>query len=269
MIQEKERIELIARQVISRTPEIRPHKVAAIREAVSRNSYRSDFHEISWRLLGQDDLNLVPLLSQHPYLISEHLARYKNSRYWLEAVKDALISMQARDHFTGRHSVRMTAMAFRFAQLLGLPATDLETLKIAGFLHDLGKVTINKALLTKAGTFTSHDRSLIQNHPVNGGRLVEPLDLSPPEKEIILHHHERWDGRGYPHGLAGEKIPYLCRLVALADVFEALTSDRPYRRRLPTPQALAVIENQAGTQFDPDLARKFIEMVSHLGIDRL
>jgi HD-GYP domain-containing protein (c-di-GMP phosphodiesterase class II) len=257
------RLAALARQVIDQTPAIRPEKVRALREAVMNNAYGIDADEITPVLFAVDEVNLVTLLSHHPSLISEHLIRYRrNSRYWRLAVRDTLSSLQVHDHYTGRHSARVTAIVFRFRQLLGLPPADLQSLRLAGFFHDLGKITINQALLTKAEAINSNDRSIIENHPLEGGRIAEPLNLNPSEKDIILHHHERWDGRGYPHGLSGEEIPYLCRMVALADTFEALTSNRPYRRRFSVANALAIIAHQAASQFDPDLTRKFEELVS-------
>ena len=170
-------LEKIARQVIHRTPEVRAGKVAALGEAIKNKLYRVNSDHLGSLLLALNDVNSVLLLSQCPCLISEHLARYeRNSRYWPEAVKDTLIALQIHDHFTGRHSARMTAIAVRFAHLLGLPPTDLEPLRIAGYFHDLGKITINQALLTKAGTFTEDDRAVIENHPVDGGKMLEPLE---------------------------------------------------------------------------------------------
>ncbi len=108
------------------------------------------------------------------------------------------------------------------------------------------------------GALTKGERACIETHPSLGDKILEPLDFRPQEKDIILYHHERWDGKGYPHGLAGEEIPFRCRLLSLADVFEALTSQRPHRP--PRPLDDAIIKAQAGTQFDPDLARDFIKL---------
>jgi HD-GYP domain-containing protein (c-di-GMP phosphodiesterase class II) len=260
---ERESLQELARQVIDRTPDVRREKIEAVREAVKENLYSIDPDDLSSVLLSLNDLNVVRLLSDYPSLISEHLSHYqRNSRYWLKAVKDTLISLQMHDHYTGRHSARVTDIVLRFGRILGLDQPGLEALKIAGYFHDLGKITINQGLLTKAGTYTSKDRAIMQKHPLDGDKILEPLGLKHEEKEIVLYHHERWDGRGYPYGLSGQEIPYLCRMMALADTFEALTSNRPYRLRLAVPQALAIINNQAATQFDPDLTRRFTEMIS-------
>ena len=179
-----------------------------------------------------------------------------------ESIKALLRTLSARDPYTGQHSNRVTHIALDFARSLRLPSHHLEALTNAGYLHDIGKIGISDAILLKPGPLTPDERDAIETHPLIGERIVEPLGLGPPERNLILLHHERWDGAGYPHGLEGRKIPFLCRLLALADVFDALTSDRPYRRAFTVSEALEEIESQAGQQFDPDRAQKFTQMVS-------
>lgn len=178
-----------------------------------------------------------------------------------ESVNALMRTLSARDPYTGHHAHRVTNVAVAFGRSLGLPPQDLETLATAGYLHDIGKVGISDAILLKPGPLTAEERAVVETHPLIGEKIVEPLGLRPQEKNIILLHHERWDGLGYPYNLAGVKIPFLCRLLALADVFDALTSDRPYRRALTVPKALTEIEKQAGKHFDPDLATKFILLI--------
>jgi len=267
------------REVLARIPEGHPQKVAALRETLQQRTYRIDSHKLrdlvplggfflGYRgegLLGRDDLDLVPLLARYPSLIPEYLSLHRrNTRSWLEAVQDLLWVLEARDRYSGRHSARVTAIAVHFGRHLGLPAAELESLKTAIYLHDLGKVGVRDAILRKTGALTPTERASVETHPLRGEKILEPWGLKPQEREIILHHHERWDGRGYPHGLAGEELPFPCRLLALADSFESLTSDRPYRQRASLPQALAIIKAHAGTQFDPDLAWNFISMISSL-----
>jgi len=247
----------LAWRKINQVQEVRPKKVAAIRRALHQDAYRIDPGELSAALLSADDLNLASLMLRHPVLIPEHLALYRRN-----GVRDLLMILETRDHFTGHHCARVAAIALRFAGYLGLPQADLEALKTAGQLHDLGKIEIGAKILLKKEPLTAEDRAIIESHPVNGIRIAEPLCLVPQEQEIILHHHEHWDGRGYPDGLRGERIPLLCRLMALADVFEALTSDRPRRPRFPVQQALGIIRERAGSQFDPYLAGKFLKMFS-------
>ena len=215
------------------------------------------------RPLNRDDLNLVALLAENPSLVSQHLAlQERNTGYLLDSIQALVRTLEARDHYTGQHCGRVTEIALQFGLILGLASQDLQAIKTTGLLHDIGKVGISDRLLLKPGPLTPDERRIIETHPLIGEKIIRPLSLMLPEREIILHHHERWNGQGYPHGLAGEKIPFLCRLVALADVFDALTSDRPYRGRFSTPQALETIRAQAGTHFDPGLAEKFVRMIS-------
>jgi putative nucleotidyltransferase with HDIG domain len=181
-----------------------------------------------------------------------------------ESIKALLRTLSARDPYTGHHSNRVTNIALTFARSMGLGPQDLEALSNAGYLHDIGKIGVSDSILLKPGPLTPEERAVIETHPLIGEKIVEPLGFKSQEKDLILLHHERWDGQGYPHGLQGNSIPFLCRLLALADVFDALSSDRPYRQAFTPPEALAEIETQAGRQFDPDLTRKFVQLVNVL-----
>ena len=178
-----------------------------------------------------------------------------------ESIKALLRTLSARDPYTGHHSNRVTNIALTFARSLGLSPQDLEALSNAGYLHDIGKIGVSDSILLKPGPLTPEEREVIETHPLIGEKIVEPLGFKSREKNLILLHHERWDGQGYPHGLQGNSIPFLCRLLALADVFDALSSDRPYRQAFSTADALAEIEAQAGRQFDPDLTQEFIQLM--------
>jgi len=257
--QDKEaaRLQELAQGALKQVQEVRPQKVATLRQALSHGTYRIDLRKLSAALLDFDDLHLAALMSRNPGLIPEHVALYRR-----RAIRDLLLVLETRDHFSGRHCTRTAAIALKFARYLSLPTADLEALKTGGRLHDLGKIKIDKTILLKKKPLTAGDRAIIESHPGTGVKIAQPLCLGPLEQEIIRHHHERWDGRGYPDGLAGEQIHLLCRLLALADVFEALTSDRPSRRRFPLPQAREIIRERAGSQFDPYLTKHFLEMLS-------
>ncbi len=206
---------------------------------------------------GIDSLRIVPPEKRIPFPVSRGTPVFLQ-----ESIQTLLRTLTARDPYTGHHSARVTDLSLHFARFLGLSSQEQESLKIAGYLHDLGKIGIRDTILLKPGPLTAEERAIIETHPIIGEKIVEPLGLLPQERQIILHHHEAWDGRGYPHGLARDQIPLLCRVLALADVFDALTSDRPYRPRFSWPDAVTEIENLAGRQLDPELTEKFVYMIT-------
>lgn len=272
-----------ARQVLARSAAVRPQRVAAIKTALAAATYRVDSQSLArslytavilsgpqdQELLGSAALHLIPLLAEHPALLPEFLATQQGRpRDLKDYIHTLVYTLDARDQYSGKHCTRVTAVALKFARHLELSDQEMDTLKMGGVFHDIGKVMINDFILRKSGIYTPAERAAMETHPGCGGALAASLGLKPQEKEIIMLHHERWDGRGYPLGMAGEQIPFLCRLVALADVFDALTTDRPYRSRLPVVTALAQIQTLSGHQFDPRLTREFIRLMSTWPSDR-
>jgi HD-GYP domain-containing protein (c-di-GMP phosphodiesterase class II) len=168
-------------------------------------------------------------------------------------------ALEARDPYLRGHSARVTAFAEGLARLLGWRGEKLNVLRLGGSLHDVGKISVDAAVLRKPGPLTEQELQQIRRHPVTGARLVECFDDFQPALPYVLHHHERWDGQGYPHGLAGETIPFEARLLGVADAFDAMTSRRAYRPALSVEQALDEVSRCSGTQFDPELARTFVD----------
>jgi putative nucleotidyltransferase with HDIG domain len=168
-------------------------------------------------------------------------------------------ALEARDPYLRGHSARVTTFAESLARLLGWAGERLEVLRLGGSLHDVGKISINATVLRKAGPLTDEEREQIRRHPVTGARLVECFDDFAAALPYVLHHHERWDGTGYPHGLEGRKIPFEARLLGVVDAFDAMTSRRAYRPALTVEQALGELTRCAGSQFDPELAAVFVE----------
>ncbi len=168
-------------------------------------------------------------------------------------------ALEARDPYLRGHSTRVTAFAEALARLLGWRGTRLEALQLGGSLHDVGKITVDPSVLCKPGPLSEDELEQIRRHPVTGARLVESFEDFEPALPYVLHHHERWDGGGYPHGLSGNRIPLEARLLGVADAFDAMTSARAYRAALTVEEALVELERCAGTQFDPELARTFVE----------
>ena len=172
----------------------------------------------------------------------------------LHAAASLARAVDARDVYTGSHSQRVAQLAVRIAARIGLPRDELEFTRLAASLHDLGKLALPEDLLRKPAPLTEPERLVLQRHAEIGFRMLESLGIGPVA-ESVLHHHERWDGTGYPDRLAGTDIPLGARIIFVADAFDAMTSDRLYRRRRTRGEALAEIVRCAGTQFDPSVVR--------------
>jgi len=167
-------------------------------------------------------------------------------------------TVEIRDHHTQGHCERVARNALVMGRALSLSSEDLTALHWAATLHDLGKIAVPEYILLKSGRLSEEEYAEIRRHPMYGADLLASVSTSyRPIAEVVRAHHERWDGLGYPLGAKGEEIPELARVIAIVDVFEALTSERPYRSPMPAGQALRYISNGAGTQFDPRLVRVF------------
>ena len=169
-------------------------------------------------------------------------------------------AIEARDPYTRGHSARVTALAEEVARRLGWSEARLASLRIGGPLHDIGKLAVSDDVLRKEGRLDESELAQIREHPKIGARILLRMASLREAIPYVLYHHERWDGHGYPSGKAGEEIPLEARVLAVADAFDAMTSDRPYRRALTREQSLAEIERCAGTQFDPRIAQVFLEL---------
>jgi diguanylate cyclase (GGDEF)-like protein len=184
----------------------------------------------------------------------DRAARYRAAASLAKAV-------DARDVYTGSHSQRVAELAARIAARLGAEAELVELTRLAGSLHDLGKLAIPEEILRKPGPLTEPERLVLERHPQIGFRMLESLGVDPVA-EWVLHHHERWDGSGYPDGLGGDEIPLGARILFVADAYDAMTSDRVYRARLTEEEALAELEDCAGSQFDPEVVAAFAEEIA-------
>lgn len=168
-------------------------------------------------------------------------------------------AIEARDPYTRGHSVRVSAFAEVIARRLGWRSARLEGLLLGGRLHDVGKLNLDSAVLHKRGPLDEHEQNQIRRHPSAGARLIRPFAALRPALPYVLFHHERWDGGGYPSGRAREQIPPGARILTVADSFDAMISNRPYRAALPVNRALAEVRECAGTQFDPVVVRAFLD----------
>lgn len=176
------------------------------------------------------------------------------------AARPLACAVVARDRTTGLHTRRVTAYALMLARQLGLSGREQALLRIGTPLHDVGKIGVPDAILRKPGPLTPDEFERMKTHTLIGAALVRTVPELAPVLPIVRHHHERWDGAGYPDRLAGEAIPLLARVVTVADVFDALTSPRPYRRSLAPSAAFAHIAEQSGALFDPQLVPSFLAL---------
>ena len=189
-------------------------------------------------------------------VFKQERARAQELRRSYKATVLALANaVEARDAYTGRHAQRVAAYGLRLAHAAGV---DVDAQVEFGFLlHDIGKVAVPDAILFKPGPLTADEYALMTAHPMIGWEILRHIDFLDDAKTVVRHHHERWDGTGYPDGLAGENIPIPARVFAVADTLDALTTDRPYRAASTWAQARLVIREQAGTQFDPAIVAAY------------
>ena len=170
-------------------------------------------------------------------------------------------AVEAKDLLTERHCQRLATLSGMLAQRIDLPLEQREALVYGALLHDVGKIGVPESILLKPGALTDEEWAVVRRHPEIGERICQPLALSDRYTPIVRHHHERWDGGGYPDRLTAAAIPIGARIVALADALDAMTQDRPYRRSMPLEAALDEIRAGTGRQFDPGLVPDFISMV--------
>jgi len=209
------------------------------------------------KALGRDRIALpddgIGLLNDDLTQVADGLSRGS-----LATVKAMAAAVDAKDAYTQGHSARVSRYAVAIGRALGLAAPDLERLELAGLLHDVGKIAVPDAILKKEERLTDEEFTVIKEHPVTGERMLAdlpylPKDILPP----VRHHHERWDGRGYPDGLAGAMLPPDAAIMAVADAFDAMTSTRTYRPALSVSEAVRRIREGSGTQFAPHVVLAF------------
>ncbi|MGA9858890.1 MAG: HD-GYP domain-containing protein [Solirubrobacteraceae bacterium] len=188
----------------------------------------------------------------------ERTATLQLTRSYRATVRALSNAVEARDAYTGKHAERVAAYGIEIARAVGLPNPDAPEMEFGFLLHDIGKVAVPDAILYKPGALTSEERALMARHPVVGAEIVGGIEFLVEASEVVRSHHERWDGMGYPDGLSGEQIPLAARVFAIADVLDALTTDRPYRPAFPLRQARAMIVEESGGHFDPDVVTAFV-----------
>ena len=223
-----------------------------------------DRSELLMRVRNLLDVQLAHNLVHNQKKVLEKMVRARTEelrRTQLQVVQRLGKAAEYRDEDTGNHILRMSYISFLLAQGIGWPEPDCELILNASPMHDIGKIGIPDSILLKAGRLNEQEWDIMKRHAVIGGELLEndDSDLMRMAHTIALTHHEKWDGSGYPNGLAGENIPHVGRITALADVFDALTSDRPYKNAWPVEDAVEMIKKNRGEHFDPDLVDLFLQ----------
>ncbi len=182
---------------------------------------------------------------------------------YLESIETLRYTVEAKDSYTRGHSDRVSEYSYLIGKYLNLPEEDLKKLKLGGLFHDIGKIGIPDSILLKTEKLTDDEYSEIKNHPAIGAHILSNASMFADIIPIVKHHHERYDGNGYPGKLKGEDIPYLARITAVADTFDAMTSRRAYRDPLPLDVVKSEFEKNSGTQFDPNIVPVFLDILNN------
>lgn len=192
----------------------------------------------------------------------ENKAHFQTDNLMLETVASLAGAMDAKDRYTRGHSQSVSNYAVALASAIHLSPTEIEKIRLAAFFHDIGKIGIPEHILNKPGPLTEAEKEVMKQHPVIGARqILQPVSALRDIVPMVEYHHERWDGLGHPMGLCGENIPIGARIVSIVDAFHALTSNRPYRKALPLEEAMVILQDGAGSLWDPELIAKFLEML--------
>lgn len=232
-------------------PLIRKGKVIGVAEVINKKGGME---------FTDEDMVLFEAIAEQAAVAMENAKLYSQlENLFISSIRAIVNAIEEKDEYTKGHTERVTEYSLLIGKKLGLSNDELKNLELCALLHDVGKIGIPDSILRKPGKLTKEEYLVIQSHPVRGVRILEPIENITPILPGIKHHHERYDGRGYPDGLDGLNIPLYARIIAVADAFDAMTSDRPYRKGLSIEIAKKEIEENKGTQFDPKCADVFLE----------
>ncbi len=220
-----------------------------------------------WRDEGPRTAGTQKNKLSHVQQLKSHFRRLVQSvkGTFLAAANPIISAVEARDPYSNGHTSDVATFATELARHIALPPEDVETIRYAAMLHDVGKIVMNVEIFTKKTPLTPEEREMVRRHPLAGADAAAELGFLNDELVLIRHHHERWDGDGYPDGLSEEEIPLGARILALADAFDAMTADRPHREALSPNEAKQELQRQASKQFDPALVKAFLEMQTETG----
>lgn len=207
-------------------------------------------------------LNLLNIFANQAAITLENVELYQNLQiFYFETVQTLSRAIDAKDAYTWEHADRSRRYARAIAEEMNLPEIMGKNIEYAALLHDVGKIGIEESILGKPGALTTEEKESVRKHPLIGKKLLAPISLLAPVVPMILYHHEWYNGQGYLEGLKGDEIPIGARIVALIDAWDAMTSDRPYRKAMPKEKAMEEIKKSAGTQFDPQVVEAFLKVL--------
>ncbi len=218
---------------------------------------------------GERELRLLGGLAHQAKLAIANASNFEGlERSFVSTVEALANALEANDEYTSTHARWITDLSLQVGGELGLDDVTLKRLELGALLHDIGKIGIPSDILSKPGRLTADERRIIESHPTLGERIIDPIDRLQEVRPIVRHCHERWDGRGYPDGLTGEAIPLESRIIFVCDAYHAMTTDRPYRRRLSHPEAVRRLQDAAGTQFDPHVVATCVTVLTAIRGER-
>ncbi|MEW6103012.1 MAG: HD domain-containing phosphohydrolase [bacterium] len=223
--------------------------------AVSIHSFKLNFFK-------EEHLHTLSILAPQVAIAIENARIYQEMQnLYTETIKALAAEIETRNPYTLGHSERVTDYSVMVAKSLNLPSSKIELIKYAGLLHDLGKIGISDNVLLKPGKLTDQEFAEIKSHPLKSESIIKIITFLKDALPVVRHHHEHYDGGGYPDGLAYEKIPLESRILAVADAYDAMTSDRPYRGAMSKDEAINILKKCSGTQFDPQVVSVFVSLI--------
>lgn len=199
------------------------------------------------------------------HLLSNHLHQEElhHKQMYFNTIRALSKTLEAKDLYTHGHSERVALLSREIARKRNLSERDILRIYLAGLVHDIGKVGIPSIILHKNDRLTDEEFAQIKKHPSLGVQILERIEELVPLIPAVAYHHERYDGKGYPYGLKEQEIPEMARIMSVADAFDAMTSDRPYRKAMPLEKAIQILKENAGTQFDPEVVRDFLSIIQN------
>ncbi len=208
----------------------------------------------------EEDIAIIQTFAKKASLRIENNALYEVFyNNLINTLKTLVMSIEARDSYTKQHSERAAIYSLQIADVMGLEDEDKDAIRFGGYLHDIGKIGVRDTILLKPDKLTPEESEEIRLHPLKGDEIIKPIRFFPKERELIRYHHERFDGKGYPDGLAGYEIPLVARVLSVADAYDAMTSSRPYRNAREHNFTLQELKRCMGSQFDPEVVRAFFQ----------